>query len=94
MALTDSQKQRLNESMPIANELKLGDIIQNLQSSEGGSLVIEDGAIKNRHIGDGAVNSRTIGKGSVFLDNLNSEVKTILDDYKSRIEALEGKGSS
>jgi len=80
--------------MPIANELKLGDIIQNLQSSEGGSLVIEDGAIKNRHIGDGAVNSRTIGKGSVFLDNLNTEVKSILDDYRSRLEALEGKVSS
>ncbi len=35
MAITDEQKRRLNESMPVANDLKLGDIIQELQESGG-----------------------------------------------------------
>lgn len=34
MAISDEQKRRLNESMPVANEVKLGDIIQGMQ--EGG----------------------------------------------------------
>lgn len=35
MAITDDQKRRLNESMPVANDLKIGDIIQELQESGG-----------------------------------------------------------
>lgn len=43
MPITDSEKRRLNESMPVANDVKLGDIIQSLQSgSSGGTSVTSD----------------------------------------------------
>lgn len=34
MSLSDKDRQRLNESMPVANDLKLGDIIKSLQDGE------------------------------------------------------------
>lgn len=45
MPITDSEKRRLNESMPVANDVKLGDIIQGLQSASGGGSSITSAQI-------------------------------------------------
>lgn len=42
MAISDREAQRLNYSMPVANDLKLGDIIKELQESVGGGDVTWD----------------------------------------------------
>lgn len=42
MALSDKDAQRLNMSMPVANDVKLGDLLQGLESGEGN---IPDGSI-------------------------------------------------
>ncbi|WP_263707979.1 hypothetical protein [Shouchella tritolerans] len=55
---------------------------------DGNDAVIEDHSILNKHLADNCVNSRTIGTGSVFLANLNSEVKAILDGLQAQIDEL------
>ncbi|PAF08661.1 hypothetical protein CHH65_13820 [Shouchella clausii] len=55
---------------------------------DGNDAVIEEHSIENKHLADKCVNSRTIGTGSVFLANLNSEVKAILDGLQAQIDEL------
>lgn len=40
MPINETEKERLNLSMPVANDVKLGDIIQDLQESTGGSTSV------------------------------------------------------
>lgn len=42
MAISDREARRLNYSMPVAQDIKLGDIIQTLQEADGGDGVTWD----------------------------------------------------
>lgn len=45
MPITDRDRQRLNESMPVANDVKLGDIIKALQEGESGGTSVTSAQI-------------------------------------------------
>lgn len=40
MSISEKQAQRLNISMPVANDIKLGDIIKALQEAGGGNISV------------------------------------------------------
>ncbi|MEK5109844.1 hypothetical protein MHI57_24595 [Cytobacillus sp. FSL K6-0129] len=40
MPINETEKERLNLSMPVANDVKLGDIIRDLQENAGGSVSV------------------------------------------------------
>ncbi len=100
MALSKEDVQRLNMSMPVANDLRLGDLIQSLLESEGSAEIpdksitnekLADNSVLNRNIGEGSVQNRNIGTGSVQESNLGNKAVTMTklgDDVKS---ALDGK---
>ncbi|MEG7380122.1 collagen-like protein [Bacillus subtilis] len=63
---------------------------QGEKGEKGDPAVIEKGSITNEMLADGSVRSNHIGKGSVKLDNLNSEVKSLLDGMQKQIDELKG----
>ncbi|WP_257229148.1 hypothetical protein [Bacillus velezensis] len=84
MAITDDQKRRLNESMPVANDLKLGDIIQELQ--EGGGAAGPKG-----DKGDTGPQGPKGDTGPKGADGFGTKAQ--YDDIIARLKALEGAGS-
>ncbi|MFB3900403.1 hypothetical protein ACES2D_12845 [Bacillus amyloliquefaciens] len=84
MAITDDQKRRLNESMPVANDLKLGDIIQELQ--EGGGPAGPKG-----DKGDPGPQGPKGDTGPKGADGFGTKAQ--YDDIIARLKALEGAGS-
>ncbi|MEG7356862.1 collagen-like protein [Bacillus sp. 0209A] len=60
------------------------------KGEKGDPAVIEKGSITYEMLADGSVRSNHIGKGSVKLDNLNSEVKSLLDGMQKQIDELKG----
>lgn len=89
MAISDEQKRRLNESMPVANEVKLGNIIKDMQ--EGG-LVGPKGDKGDPGPqgpkGDKGDKGDTGAKGA---DGFGTKAQ--YDDIIARLNALEGSGS-
>ncbi|WP_434786867.1 hypothetical protein [Bacillus velezensis] len=84
MAITDDQKRRLNESMPVANDLKLGDIIQELQESGGNAGPKGDK-------GDPGPQGPKGDTGPKGADGFGTKAQ--YDDIIARLKALEGAGS-
>ncbi|MEK4547355.1 hypothetical protein NYE64_13810 [Bacillus sp. FSL L8-0173] len=84
MAITDDQKRRLNESMPVANDLKLGDIIQELQ--KGGGTAGPKG-----DKGDTGPQGPKGDTGPKGADGFGTKAQ--YDDIIARLKALEGAGS-
>ena len=84
MAITDDQKRRLNESTPVANDLKLGDIIQELQ--EGGGTAGPKG-----DKGDTGPQGPKGDTGPKGADGFGTKAQ--YDDIIARLKALEGAGS-
>ncbi|MEX5835891.1 hypothetical protein D070_13215 [Bacillus velezensis] len=84
MAITDDQKRRLNESMPVANDLKLGDIIQELQ--KGGGTAGPKG-----DKGDTGPQGPKGDPGPKGADGFGTKAQ--YDDIIARLKALEGAGS-
>jgi len=90
--LTKQEQERLNYSMPVANDVKLGDIIVDLQASSGGGTI--DAYTKTEtdakfqakgnyaKVGDAYTKSEADAKYST---------KTALDDLAKRVTALEAK---
>ncbi|MEG7333228.1 hypothetical protein [Bacillus sp. 0102A] len=86
MAISDEQKRRLNESMPAANDVKLGDIIKDMQ--EGG-LVGPKG-----DKGDPGPQGPKGDKGDTGTKGADGfGTKEQYDDIIARLNALEGSGS-
>lgn len=48
MAISENEVKRLNLSMPVANDVKLGDIIKTLQESSGGSINVTWSDVSNK----------------------------------------------
>lgn len=48
MPLTDQDAQRLNMSSPVANDIKLGDIVQDLQSASGAPTEVDWADVENK----------------------------------------------
>ncbi|MBU5266291.1 hypothetical protein [Virgibacillus proomii] len=48
MALTENEVKRINVSMPVANDLKIGDILKQLQESTGGEVTVTWADVKNK----------------------------------------------
>lgn len=83
MAISDEQKRRLNESMPVANEVKLGDIIKGMQ--EGGLVGPK---------GDPGPQGPPGPKGDPGAKGADGfGTKAQYDDIIARLTALEGAGS-
>lgn len=61
------------------------------KGDKGDPAVIEDGSITHEMLGEKVVRSKNIGTGSVMLDNLNGEVKALLDSLQSQIDELKAK---
>ncbi|MEC2233908.1 hypothetical protein P9G78_03245 [Bacillus subtilis] len=86
MAISDEQKRRLNESMPVANEVKLGDIIKGMQ--EGGLVGPKGDPGPQGPAGPKGDKGDTGPKGA---DGFGTKAQ--YDDIIARLTALEGAGS-
>lgn len=75
--LTKQEQERLNYSMPVANDVKLGDILAELQSVSGGGGTI-----------DTYTKSEADGR---FQPKGNYATQTALNDLIQRVAALEAK---
>lgn len=86
MALSEQEVKRLNLSMPVANDVGLGDLLKSLEDATGGEISVTW--------------SDVTGKPSEFppeshthtiaqVTDLTSEI----DNIKSRLDALEGGGA-
>lgn len=82
MALTDREAERLNQSMPVANDIKLGSVIKGLQINTGGEINIKWADIKDKPDTFIPASHR---HGIAEITNLQKE----LDDIKARLAALE-----
>lgn len=83
MAITDREARRLNESMPVANDIKLGDIIKEVQ--EGGG---EGPPGPKGDKGDPGERGPEGPQGPAGADGFPSEAEW--NDLVARVEALEG----
>lgn len=48
MALTENEVKRINVSMPVANDLKIGDLLKQLEDSTGGEVTVTWADIQNK----------------------------------------------
>ncbi|KAA0813160.1 collagen-like protein [Bacillus licheniformis] len=60
------------------------------KGDKGDPAVIEDGSITHEMLGEKVVRSKNVGTGSIMMDNLNSEVKAVLDGLQKQIDELKG----
>lgn len=94
MAISDREAQRLNYSMPVANDLKLGDIIKELLESGGGGDVTWD-TLPGKP-SSFPPESHTHTADSVTVTSIpnatGSNVQEVLEDLAARIAALENGG--
>lgn len=75
--LTKQEQERLNYSMPVANDVKLGNILAELQNASGGG---------------GAVDTYTKAEADgKFQPKGNYATQTALNDLIQRVTALEAK---
>lgn len=74
--LTKQEQERLNYSMPVANDVKLGDILAELQSASGGGTI------------DAYTKAEADGK---FQPKGSYATQTALNDLIQRVTALEAK---
>ncbi|MFT0804096.1 collagen-like protein [Bacillus swezeyi] len=61
------------------------------KGDKGDPAVIEEKSITHEMLGDKVVRSNNVGTGSIMMDNLNSEVKALLDSLQSQIDELKEK---
>ncbi|MCY8539727.1 collagen-like protein [Bacillus haynesii] len=61
------------------------------KGEKGDPAVIEEKSITHEMLGDKVVRSNNVGTGSIMMDNLNSEVKALLDSLQSQIDELKAK---
>ncbi|MEC1552317.1 collagen-like protein [Bacillus haynesii] len=61
------------------------------KGDKGDPAVIEEKSITHEMLGDKVVRSNNVGTGSIMMDNLNSEVKSLLDSLQSQIDELKAK---
>ncbi|MCY8045763.1 collagen-like triple helix repeat-containing protein [Bacillus paralicheniformis] len=61
------------------------------KGDKGDPAVIEEKSITHEMLGDKVVRSNNVGTGSIMMDNLNSEVKALLDSLQSQIDELKAK---
>lgn len=96
MPINETEKERLNLSMPVANDVKLGDIIQDLQENTGGNTSIAWGEVTGKpstfppstHTHNG-----TQVTVSAISGVTGSNVQTVLESLAAKIAALEGGGA-
>ncbi|MFC8960579.1 collagen-like protein [Bacillus subtilis] len=67
---------------------------QGPKGDKGDPADIGEKSILHEMLADKSVRSNNLGTGSVMLDNLNSEVKAILDGLQKQIDELKGGGTS
>ncbi|AOP16831.1 collagen-like protein [Bacillus sonorensis] len=67
---------------------------QGPKGDKGDPADIGEKSILHEMLADKSVRSNNIGTGSVMLDNLNSEVKAVLDGLQKQIDELKGGGTS
>ncbi|MEC1023756.1 MULTISPECIES: collagen-like protein [Bacillus subtilis group] len=67
---------------------------QGPKGDKGDPAVIEEKSITHEMLGEKVVRSNNVGTGSIMMDNLNSEVKAILEDLQKQIDELKGGTSS
>lgn len=73
--LTKQEQERLNYSMPVANDVKLGDILAEIQNESGGTV-------------DAYTKSEADGR---FQPKGNYATQAALDALTQRVAALEAK---
>ncbi|QHZ46998.1 collagen-like triple helix repeat-containing protein [Bacillus sp. NSP9.1] len=61
------------------------------KGDKGDPAVIEEKSITHEMLGDKVVRSNNVGTGSIMMENLNSEVKALLDSLQSQIDELKEK---
>ncbi|MGN7267387.1 collagen-like protein [Bacillus licheniformis] len=67
---------------------------QGPKGDKGDPADIGEKSILHEMLADKSVRSNNLGIGSVMLDNLNSEVKAVLDGLQKQIDELKGGGTS
>ncbi|ATH93182.1 hypothetical protein CHCC15290_3772 [Bacillus licheniformis] len=67
---------------------------QGPKGDKGDPADIGEKSILHEMLADKSVRSNNLGTGSVMLDNLNSEVKAVLDGLQKQIDELKGGGTS
>ncbi|MBU8583564.1 collagen-like protein [Bacillus paralicheniformis] len=67
---------------------------QGPKGDKGDPASIEEKSITHEMLGEKVVRSNNVGTGSIMMDNLNSEVKAILEDLQKQIDELKGGTSS
>lgn len=87
MPLSEQEIRRLNLSMPVANDVGLGDILKALESATGGEITVTWNDVSGKPATfPPATHTHTIDQ----VTNLQTE----LGDIKARLTTLEGGGGA